>query len=152
MQAEDFPAQLRLMRDKLASIMAAAIYKDCICVQEGLLDLIDAVTTRPDYSQPDLDDYGHHPVLWPRLIAQHYLDPSLPSKCSPATYCTGSHTHVDQQPLSGLEAGRTLQSGIRALWILHSSSHEHSNAWVNAELYTCSRASEYVGQHSCQDA
>lgn len=66
------------MRDKLASIMAAAIFKGYICVQEGLLDLIDEALPQPDDDQPAAEDnFGHHPMLWPRLIAQHLLHPSI---------------------------------------------------------------------------
>ena len=83
LQVERYPAQLRHMKDKLASIMAAAIHKGYICVQEGLLDLVDAVLPQPydDYPAAE-DNFGHHRIHWPRLIAQHYLDPTLPGDCS----------------------------------------------------------------------
>ena len=71
------------MKDRLARIMAAAIFKGYICVQEGLLDLIDAVLPQPDDNYPAAEDnYGHHRMQWPRIIAQHYLDPSLPGDCN----------------------------------------------------------------------
>ena len=85
-EIEQYPARLRLLKDKLAGIVAAAIFRGLISVQEGLLDAIDSVLNQQDDNDTPAaeDNYGHHPMQWPRLIAQRLLDPSIVGACSPA--------------------------------------------------------------------
>ena len=73
--------QAKLAEKELAGILAAAVHVGWLPVQEGILGVIDCI----QITGPCPDDSAAHPVphdlkQWPRIVAEQYLDPSMPGE------------------------------------------------------------------------